>query len=331
MDRLTRAPQWSWSLCLTLPPDLSDSGSAISNDSILSMSVSFDDATRQPSGTLVFKPTPPGSTYLNQATRPQKRAAQAELLNSRDPPNVEDRSTRRRKVNRRSWRAISPRASPQQGHAILYVAESNVDTPATQATVDAMLNLSLEEEPSPSITADSAHAIEGTVFADISRTPATPGSTLKTLDLLGTNASQSSSYVLHPHPLPPSLALLQTAAPDKCHFRSQSSEAGRTEPQPGADFSLKPKDCSPESLQLVFTADTQGILKPPNKLPEGPAMQLPYLPATSQDGTVVIRYSSRPGGPKLYDLIDLEPPDKFGPLKWFVLEKEEVNAAILLT
>ncbi|KAF9069641.1 hypothetical protein BDP27DRAFT_1222090, partial [Rhodocollybia butyracea] len=61
---------------------------------------------------------------------------------------------------------------------------------------------------------------------------------------------------------------------------------------------------------------------PPADNPLGPAARYPYLPASSDDGSILIKYSCRPGGPYLYDLLDTLPLDEFGTLSWVVLDRE---------
>lgn len=61
----------------------------------------------------------------------------------------------------------------------------------------------------------------------------------------------------------------------------------------------------------------------------GPAIQPPYLPAASQDGTLTLQYSCRPGGARLYDLLDLLPLSRFGDLRWVIVDKEEVSVPSL--
>ncbi|KAG1868455.1 hypothetical protein F4604DRAFT_1775623 [Suillus subluteus] len=56
---------------------------------------------------------------------------------------------------------------------------------------------------------------------------------------------------------------------------------------------------------------------PPRSDPLGPAAQYPYL--LESDGV----YSCRVGGPRLYDLLNTLPLDKFGVLAWVILEREE--------
>jgi hypothetical protein len=56
---------------------------------------------------------------------------------------------------------------------------------------------------------------------------------------------------------------------------------------------------------------------PPRSDPLGPAAQYPYL-LESDD-----IYSCRVGGPRLYDLLNTLPLDKFGVLAWVILDREE--------
>ncbi|KAJ3733011.1 hypothetical protein DFJ43DRAFT_272692 [Lentinula guzmanii] len=69
-------------------------------------------------------------------------------------------------------------------------------------------------------------------------------------------------------------------------------------------------------------SDSRYPTPPPADNPLGPAARYPYLPATSDDGKIVIQYSCRAGGPYLYDLLDLLPLDEFGVLSWLVLDRE---------
>ncbi|KAL0071187.1 hypothetical protein AAF712_001751 [Marasmius tenuissimus] len=57
--------------------------------------------------------------------------------------------------------------------------------------------------------------------------------------------------------------------------------------------------------------------------PLGPTAKYPFLPVQSDDGKIVIRYSCRIGGPKIYDLLGTLPMDQFGVLAWAVLDREE--------
>lgn len=54
---------------------------------------------------------------------------------------------------------------------------------------------------------------------------------------------------------------------------------------------------------------------PPFEDLEGPAAVYPYLSAD--------KYSCRPGGPRLFDILNELPLDRFGLMTWIVLEREE--------
>lgn len=54
---------------------------------------------------------------------------------------------------------------------------------------------------------------------------------------------------------------------------------------------------------------------PPYDHLEGPSAVYPFIGPD--------RYSARPGGPKIYDLLDDLPIEQFGVMTWFVLDKEE--------
>lgn len=55
----------------------------------------------------------------------------------------------------------------------------------------------------------------------------------------------------------------------------------------------------------------------------GPLARPPYLPAKSEFGGPDVLYSTRPGGPRIYDLLRTLPMEQFGALKWQVVEREE--------
>ncbi|PFH50530.1 hypothetical protein AMATHDRAFT_85750 [Amanita thiersii Skay4041] len=55
----------------------------------------------------------------------------------------------------------------------------------------------------------------------------------------------------------------------------------------------------------------------------GPAARQPYLPMKSTFGGPDVYYSTRPGGPYLFDLLQLLPLEPFGTLSWLVLDREE--------
>lgn len=61
---------------------------------------------------------------------------------------------------------------------------------------------------------------------------------------------------------------------------------------------------------------------PPSSHRLGPAARKPYLPAKSPYGGPDIDYSTRIGGPYLFDLLQLLPLEPYGLLDWLVLERE---------
>ncbi|KAI0945062.1 hypothetical protein AcW1_001844 [Taiwanofungus camphoratus] len=81
------------------------------------------------------------------------------------------------------------------------------------------------------------------------------------------------------------------------------------------------------TLQTAKTASSRGSLPsryptpPPQSDPLGPSAQYPYLPETPIDGEIY--YSCRPGGPKIYDLLNTLPLEPFGVLSWQIVDREE--------
>jgi len=55
--------------------------------------------------------------------------------------------------------------------------------------------------------------------------------------------------------------------------------------------------------------------------PLGPAAQYPYLPESSEDGE--LHFTCRPGGARIYDLLNSLPLAPFGVLSWFIVDREE--------
>jgi hypothetical protein len=55
--------------------------------------------------------------------------------------------------------------------------------------------------------------------------------------------------------------------------------------------------------------------------PLGPSAHYPYLPESSEDGQV--HFSCRPGGPRIFDLLNTLPLAPFGTLSWFIIDREE--------
>ena len=61
--------------------------------------------------------------------------------------------------------------------------------------------------------------------------------------------------------------------------------------------------------------------RPPVGDPFGPSAQHPYLPESSKDSGV--HFSCRPGGPRIFDLLNTLPLAPFGLSSWFIVDREE--------
>jgi hypothetical protein len=61
--------------------------------------------------------------------------------------------------------------------------------------------------------------------------------------------------------------------------------------------------------------------QPPLEDPLGPSAQEPYLPENYESSQVY--FSCRPGGPRIYDLLNTLPLAPFGVLSWFIIDREE--------
>ncbi|KAH8102273.1 hypothetical protein BXZ70DRAFT_65019 [Cristinia sonorae] len=79
--------------------------------------------------------------------------------------------------------------------------------------------------------------------------------------------------------------------------------------------SLRPAPAHPSSYR--GSLPSQYPDPPPPSDPLGPAAQYPYLP---DDGD---QYSCRPGGPRLFDLLNTLPLEPFGVLSWMIVDREE--------
>ncbi|KAL6303314.1 hypothetical protein BKA93DRAFT_789129 [Sparassis latifolia] len=90
---------------------------------------------------------------------------------------------------------------------------------------------------------------------------------------------------------------------------------------------IKTEARQPSTAQVRKQASTRGSLPeryptpPPPSDPLAPAAQYPYLPDQSEDGEVY--YSCRPGGPRIFDLLNTLPLEPFGVLSWSIVEREE--------
>ncbi|KAG1779412.1 hypothetical protein EV702DRAFT_1087975 [Suillus placidus] len=85
-----------------------------------------------------------------------------------------------------------------------------------------------------------------------------------------------------------------------------------------ASSTTRSSSVSSRTLSRASSSHASGRPTPaPRSDPLGPAAQYPYL--LESDGI----YSCRVGGPRLYDLLNTLPLDKFGVLAWVILDREE--------
>ncbi|KAJ7462206.1 hypothetical protein B0H11DRAFT_2054613 [Mycena galericulata] len=82
-----------------------------------------------------------------------------------------------------------------------------------------------------------------------------------------------------------------------------------------------PAHKSPSPLVEDFQALEINPEAPPSLF--GPTARFPFLPAKSEYGGPDLKYSSRFGGPKIYDLLGTLPLEPYGVLAWSVLDREE--------
>ena len=99
---------------------------------------------------------------------------------------------------------------------------------------------------------------------------------------------------------------------------SAITEPSTSASSPPIQMKLKARSISPP---ITLTAPQDEGEDPVNPL--GPTAKYPFLPVRSDDCKIVIRYSCRIGGPKIYDLLGTLPMDQFGVLAWVVLDREE--------
>lgn len=79
---------------------------------------------------------------------------------------------------------------------------------------------------------------------------------------------------------------------------------------------VRNRDRSPSREESPFLPSPHRYPTPPPRTNlEGPSAVYPYLPPD--------QYSARPGGPKLYDLLNTLSLEPFGLMTWFIVDKEE--------
>jgi hypothetical protein len=62
---------------------------------------------------------------------------------------------------------------------------------------------------------------------------------------------------------------------------------------------------------------------PSTRDPLGPLGVYPYLPSTMANGDEILRFSCRPCGPRLFDLVAKYPMSDYGLTSWSLLERDE--------
>ncbi|TFK49344.1 hypothetical protein OE88DRAFT_1736974 [Heliocybe sulcata] len=120
-----------------------------------------------------------------------------------------------------------------------------------------------------------------------------------------TSESDAQDMDVHERPIAPSPSL------DPGRSEAVSTE-GTVETSP---FHLKLKLQPKYHASYSPTASSQAPSVAAINL--GPAAQFPYLPQGNS------QFSCRPGGPRLYDLLNTLPMDRFGIMSWFIIDKEE--------
>ncbi|KAI0037131.1 hypothetical protein K488DRAFT_81357 [Vararia minispora EC-137] len=128
--------------------------------------------------------------------------------------------------------------------------------------------------------------------------------------------------------------ILRTQSPEDRKSERLAATASHTPvPTPPAAAAVKVEpDVQPVQTQAVPAIKLEhhedqyesSGLPPPRTLDKFfyPTVKPPYLPATAEDGTV-IHYSCRPGGPKLYNLLDTLSLEEYGLQEWSIIDDED--------
>ncbi|TDL26650.1 hypothetical protein BD410DRAFT_800464 [Rickenella mellea] len=143
--------------------------------------------------------------------------------------------------------------------------------------------------------------------------PQDPGSSSEELS----SSSESERETTAPPQSP--IFLNRSPSPEQKPFLRASSMNVVVKEQSPPSSPLRPSQAPPPSRRPERPVDRTGQNRYPTPPPyenlEGPSAVYPYLPPGE--------YSARPGGPKLYDLLNTLSMEPFGVMKWFVLDKEE--------
>lgn len=194
------------------------------------------------------------------------------------------------------------------------------DTEATQEiiTVSSDEDSTLEDQRRRTVRVSAQQAIlptSGTVLrmpASESPVVSSPSYGSSTPSYLETTTSRSVSLALSSLQ-DEEISLVGSSAPRRA--------------RPEQRFKFEADDTTPSLTHYsdsFIGPDATQWLKPPLDKILGPAVQPPYLPFTSQNGSTTLTHSCRPGGARIYDLLDLVPNSGGVEMQWLI-EKEEVR------
>ena len=113
------------------------------------------------------------------------------------------------------------------------------------------------------------------------------------------------------------------AAPDASTPEMETPEPSTLQADPNALFPPNEYPATPPLPRPKKPRPREYPRPPPSSNRLGAAARPPYLPAKSTFGGPDIYYSTRIGGPYLFDLLQLLPLKPFGLLEWIVLDREE--------
>ncbi|KAH7920662.1 hypothetical protein BV22DRAFT_786890 [Leucogyrophana mollusca] len=121
------------------------------------------------------------------------------------------------------------------------------------------------------------------------------------------------------------IPVVDTAEDKKFKIRGHSPSRSTSRTLSGTSHSRSTSATAVSSRTASTTPSfrsTRYPTPPPPSDPLGPSAQYPYLPIPSEnDGEAL--YSCRPGGPRLYDLLNTMSLDEFGVLSWVIIDREE--------
>ncbi|PCH44737.1 hypothetical protein WOLCODRAFT_165362 [Wolfiporia cocos MD-104 SS10] len=127
---------------------------------------------------------------------------------------------------------------------------------------------------------------------------------------------------VEPYPTPVSLPLSEPIANEprpalvKSKFRAPSPALSSTETH---QASSRSSTAQVERHILRGSLPARYPTPPLPADPQGPAAQPPYMPHPSEGK----HYSCRPGGPRIYDLLNELPLEPFGVMAWYIVDREE--------